>query len=127
MLGRFRVTIYGEKLKYKSQLYTLASLKKCFEIIPVVFIQACSLIGMPLMMAHRAFVTTIDVQLTSYQRFEIPSVPRFFDLRKPRSLKFITFAKVDPAIHLDNRYRLMRNEPMLDADGKETDRIGDDC
>nr|XP_012222967.1 PREDICTED: uncharacterized protein LOC105672534 [Linepithema humile] len=97
------------------------------KIIPVVFIQACSLIGMPLMMAHRAFVTTIDVQLTSYQRFEIPSVPRFFDLRKPRSLKFITFAKVDPAIHLDNRYRLMRNEPMLDADGKETDRIGDDC
>ncbi|XP_067210426.1 uncharacterized protein [Linepithema humile] len=57
------------------------------KIIPVVFIQACSLIGMPLMMAHRAFVTTIDVQLTSYQRFEIPSVPRFFDLRKPRSLK----------------------------------------
>ncbi|CAL7939266.1 unnamed protein product [Xylocopa violacea] len=31
-----------------------------------------------------------------------------------------------PAIHLDNRYRLMRNEPMLDADGKETDQIGED-
>lgn len=34
--------------------------------------------------------------------------------------------KLKPAIHLDNRYRLMRNEPMLDADGNETDQIGED-
>ncbi|KAF7383037.1 hypothetical protein HZH68_014886 [Vespula germanica] len=34
--------------------------------------------------------------------------------------------KLKPAIHLDNRYRLMRHEPMLDADGKETDEIGED-
>lgn len=31
-----------------------------------------------------------------------------------------------PAIHLDNRYRLMRREPMLDADGNETTEIGRD-
>lgn len=31
-----------------------------------------------------------------------------------------------PAIHLDNRYRLMRHEPMLDADGNVTDQIGED-
>ncbi|KAL2713472.1 hypothetical protein V1478_017170, partial [Vespula squamosa] len=34
--------------------------------------------------------------------------------------------KINPAIHLDNRYRLMRHEPMLDADGKETNEIGED-
>nr|KAF7398015.1 hypothetical protein H0235_016023 [Vespula pensylvanica] len=33
------------------------------------------------------FVTTIDVTLRDYHRFEIPSVPRFFDLRNPRVLK----------------------------------------
>lgn len=33
---------------------------------------------------------------------------------------------VKPAIHLDNRYRLMRGEPMLDANGNETDEIGED-
>ncbi|KAK2574903.1 hypothetical protein KPH14_002594 [Odynerus spinipes] len=34
--------------------------------------------------------------------------------------------KLNPAIHLDNRYRLMRHEPMLDAEGNQTDVIGDD-
>lgn len=31
-----------------------------------------------------------------------------------------------PAIHLDNRYRLMRGEQMLDALGNPTDEIGED-
>ena len=31
-----------------------------------------------------------------------------------------------PAIHLDNRYRLMRGEQMLDAQGNPTDQIGED-
>ncbi|TGZ52533.1 Uncharacterized protein DBV15_07946 [Temnothorax longispinosus] len=39
----------------------------------------------------------------------------------------ITLTEWKPAIHLDNRYRLMRHEPMLDADGNETDQIGEDC
>lgn len=34
--------------------------------------------------------------------------------------------ELKPAIHLDNRYRLMRKEPMLDASGRETDTIGED-
>ncbi|KAI4482202.1 hypothetical protein M0804_008753 [Polistes exclamans] len=34
--------------------------------------------------------------------------------------------KLKPAIHLDNRYRLMRHEPMLDANGNETNEIGED-
>ncbi|KYN39598.1 hypothetical protein ALC56_06092 [Trachymyrmex septentrionalis] len=44
-------------------------------------------------------------------------------------VKLIQFKPWKPAIHLDNRYRLMRHEPMLDADGNETDVIGkdDDC
>ncbi|KYN05272.1 hypothetical protein ALC62_03795 [Cyphomyrmex costatus] len=38
------------------------------------------------------------------------------------------FKEWKPAIHLDNRYRLMRHEPMLDADGNVTDVLGeDDC
>ncbi|XP_071574285.1 uncharacterized protein [Temnothorax nylanderi] len=85
------------------------------------------MLAIPFMAYHRLFVTTIDVQLTDYQRFEIPSVPRFFDLRNPRTLKLITLTEWKPAIHLDNRYRLMRHEPMLDADGNETDQIGEDC
>lgn len=38
--------------------------------------------------------------------------------------QLITFREWKPAIHLDNRYRLMRHEPMLDADGNKTDKIG---
>ncbi|XP_011645485.1 LOW QUALITY PROTEIN: uncharacterized protein LOC105432385 [Pogonomyrmex barbatus] len=97
-----------------------------FQLIPLVCVQTCVLLALPLMIYHRLFVTTIDVQLTDYQRFEIPSKPRFIDLRNPRSLKLITITKPKPAIHLDNRYRLMRHEPMLDADGNVTDKIGDD-
>ncbi|XP_071627465.1 uncharacterized protein [Temnothorax longispinosus] len=98
-----------------------------FQLIPLVFVQTCVMLAIPFMAYHRLFVTTIDVQLTDYQRFEIPSVPRFFDLRNPRTLKLITLTEWKPAIHLDNRYRLMRHEPMLDADGNETDQIGEDC
>ncbi|XP_076681606.1 uncharacterized protein LOC143375886 [Andrena cerasifolii] len=72
------------------------------------------------------FVTTIDVNFDKYQRFEIPSIPRFFDLRNPRHLKLMKMQELKPAIHLDNRYRLMRLESMLDADGNETDSIGED-
>ncbi|KAL0131187.1 hypothetical protein PUN28_002622 [Cardiocondyla obscurior] len=96
------------------------------QLIPLFFVQTCVLFAIPFMAYHRSFVTTIDVQMTDYQRFEIPSVPRFYDLRNPRSLKLIAFAKYNPVIHLDNRYRLMRHEPMLDADGNETDKIGED-
>ncbi|KAG7190112.1 hypothetical protein KM043_006246 [Ampulex compressa] len=38
----------------------------------------------------------------------------------------VTVREWKPAIHLDNRYRLMRKEPMLDANGMETNEIGDD-
>ncbi|EGI59066.1 hypothetical protein G5I_12777 [Acromyrmex echinatior] len=41
--------------------------------------------------------------------------------------KIIKFKKWKPAIHLDNRYRLMRQEPMLDADGNVTNELGEDC
>lgn len=41
--------------------------------------------------------------------------------------QLIQFKEWKPAIHLDNRYRLMRHEPMLDADGKVTDVLGEDC
>lgn len=33
--------------------------------------------------------------------------------------------KIEPAIGLDNRYRLMRGEPMLDAKGHITNDYGD--
>ncbi|XP_070155144.1 uncharacterized protein [Polyergus mexicanus] len=95
-------------------------------LIPLAFLTACAMFAIPFITYHRFFVTTIDVQMTKYQRFEIPSVPRFYDLRNPRSLKLIAFHEYKPAIHLDNRYRLMRHEPMLDADGKKTDKIGED-
>lgn len=40
--------------------------------------------------------------------------------------QIINFREWKPAIHLDNRYRLMRHEPMLDADGNVTEEIGED-
>ncbi|XP_043682273.1 uncharacterized protein LOC122635755 [Vespula pensylvanica] len=97
-----------------------------WELIPLLAIKTALLFSISFMCYHRMFVTTIDVTLRDYHRFEIPSVPRFFDLRNPRVLKLWYTKKLKPAIHLDNRYRLMRHEPMLDADGKETDEIGED-
>ncbi|XP_018316325.1 uncharacterized protein [Mycetomoellerius zeteki] len=111
----------------KSMLFTLEGLKKKWELIPLVLLNACVMLAVPSLIYHRLFITTIDVQLTDYQRYEIPSVPRFYDLRNPRILKLIQFKEWKPAIHLDNRYRLMRHEPMLDADGKVTDVLGEDC
>ncbi|XP_039314840.1 uncharacterized protein LOC105193822 isoform X2 [Solenopsis invicta] len=108
------------------KLYTVKGVKQYWELIPLILLQTCAFFGMPFMAYHRMFVTTIDVQLTDYQRFEIPSVPKFYDLRNPRTLKLIEFTKWEPAIHLDNRYRLMRHEPMLDADGNKTHEIGSD-
>ncbi|XP_017883198.1 uncharacterized protein LOC108626817 isoform X2 [Ceratina calcarata] len=49
--------------------------------------------------------------------------------RSARSAMFIPlvqFHEIKPAVHLDNRYRLMRHEPMLDAEGQRTDKIGKD-
>ncbi|XP_076761892.1 uncharacterized protein LOC143429923, partial [Xylocopa sonorina] len=97
-----------------------------FQIIPLLALEACVLLSIPILASHRIFFTTIDVRIAGYHRFEIPSVPTFFDLRNPRVLKLIKFRDWKPTIHLDNRYRLMRNEPMLDANGRETDRIGED-
>ncbi|XP_046828475.1 uncharacterized protein LOC124428465 [Vespa crabro] len=75
---------------------------------------------------HLVSISFFAFSLKDYHRFEIPSVPRFFDLRNPRVLKLWHTKKPQPAIHLDNRYRLMRHEPMLDVDGNETNEIGED-
>ncbi|XP_018316323.1 uncharacterized protein [Mycetomoellerius zeteki] len=74
----------------KSMLFTLEGLKKKWELIPLVLLNACVMLAVPSLIYHRLFITTIDVQLTDYQRYEIPSVPRFYDLRNPRILKFDT-------------------------------------
>ncbi|XP_011690513.1 PREDICTED: uncharacterized protein LOC105451640 [Wasmannia auropunctata] len=109
----------------RRNLFRIEGIKKHYEMVPLLILQTCAFFAMPFWSYHRMFLTTIDVQLTEYQRFEIPSKPRFFDLRNPRSMKLITFGKEwKPAIHLDNRYRLMRHEPMLDAYGNVTDKIG---
>lgn len=57
----------------------------------------------------------------------------FYILLKRKNKKKLFFRlqlwytkKQKPAIHLDNRYRLMRHEPMLDADGNETNEIGEE-
>ncbi|KAL2713469.1 hypothetical protein V1478_017167, partial [Vespula squamosa] len=55
--------------------------------LPLFAIKAALLISITFMCYQRMFVTTIDVTLRDYHRFEIPSVPRFFDLRNPRVLK----------------------------------------
>ncbi|XP_032675238.1 uncharacterized protein LOC116846028 isoform X2 [Odontomachus brunneus] len=71
----------------KSKLFKAETIRRNWQLIPLAVLHACMMIAIPFIACHRLFVTTIDVQLTDYQRFEIPSVPRFFDLRKPRSLK----------------------------------------
>ncbi|XP_018341885.1 PREDICTED: uncharacterized protein LOC108748323 isoform X2 [Trachymyrmex septentrionalis] len=70
--------------------FTLEGVKKKWELIPLVLLNVCMMVVIPSMVYHRFFVSTIDIQPTAYQRFEIPSVPRFYDLRNPRSLKFDT-------------------------------------
>ncbi|XP_076396421.1 uncharacterized protein LOC105662556 [Megachile rotundata] len=110
----------------KLDFYSLKTVKKEYSMVPLVIVKGLVLLSLPIITAHRFFLTTIDVQVCGYHRFEIPSVPRFFDLRNPRSLKLIKDRNLQPAIHLDNRYRLMRGEPMLDANGNETSEIGDD-
>ncbi|KYN27555.1 hypothetical protein ALC57_03055 [Trachymyrmex cornetzi] len=128
MIGSSRLSGFSRcGVKATKSMFTLEGLKKKWELIPLVLFNACVMLAVPSMIYHRFFVTTIDVQLTDYQRFEIPSVPRFYDLRNPRSLKLIQLKEWKPAIHLDNRYRLMRHEPMLDADGNVTNMLGEDC
>ncbi|KAL2749585.1 hypothetical protein V1477_002525 [Vespula maculifrons] len=58
-----------------------------YVLIPLLAIKTALLFTISFMCYHRMFVTTIDVTLRDYHRFEIPSVPRFFDLRNPRVLK----------------------------------------
>ncbi|XP_076227756.1 uncharacterized protein LOC143175014 [Nomia melanderi] len=110
----------------KFDLFTAKRIRKNWSVIPLLMIEACVLVSIPLIALHRMFVTTIDVKLGGRSRYEIPSIPRFYDLRNPRSLKLMQLQELKPAIHLDNRYRLMRKEPMLDANGCETDTIGED-
>nr|XP_033329232.1 uncharacterized protein LOC117221957 [Megalopta genalis] len=117
---------YGEETS-KFDLYSnKKKIMRHYGIIPLLVIKACVVAAIPLMILHRLFVTTIDVKLSDYHRYEIPSIPRFFDLRNPRSLKLRTVQEVKPAIHLDNRYRLMRHEQMLNDEGCKTDNIGED-
>ncbi|XP_063979041.1 uncharacterized protein LOC135163504 [Diachasmimorpha longicaudata] len=114
------------KLDFKgtTSVYSLGQIKKNYGITPLLAIQLGALGGLLFMIYHRTFVTTIDVQL-GYQRWEMESKPKFMDLRNPRSLKLIK-DNLEPTIALDNRYRLMRNEPMYDANGQETNEIGTD-
>ncbi|XP_034181579.1 uncharacterized protein LOC117604995 [Osmia lignaria lignaria] len=131
MIGRLRVPPCFIKTPFpgksgKIAIITWKDIKKNWVLMPLVLIKICVLTSAALLAAHRLFWTTIDVRLYDYYRFEIPPVPRFFDLRNPRPLKLVKLQRLCPAIHLDNRYRLMRHEPMLDADGKETKEIGKD-
>ncbi|XP_076175199.1 uncharacterized protein LOC143150615 [Ptiloglossa arizonensis] len=133
MVGRLRVPTCFLTTPYpctkdlpKFDLFSMKKLKKCWSTIPLLLLQACVVISIPVIGCYKLFYTSIDVQLGGRQRFEIPSVPWFFDLRKPRVLKLVKLQEWKPVIHLDNRYRLMRNEPMLDADGNVTDDIGED-
>ncbi|XP_011297040.1 uncharacterized protein [Fopius arisanus] len=105
-------------------IYTTAQIKKNYGVCPLLALQLGALGGMLFMIYHRTFVTTIDVQMGN-QRWEMQSKPKFIDLRNPRSLKLME-NKIESTIALDNRYRLMRNEPMYDVSGQETDEIGDD-
>ncbi|XP_050449821.1 uncharacterized protein LOC126850654 [Cataglyphis hispanica] len=116
----------GKPIKKWAKLLSLEVFIRDVELIPLAFLTVWSSATICFWTYHRLFISTIDVQMTQYARYEIPSVPKFFDLRNPRSLKILTFTHYKPAIHLDNRYRLMRHEPMLDADYKETDQIGED-
>ncbi|XP_015119267.1 uncharacterized protein LOC107042646 [Diachasma alloeum] len=110
--------------KLNTSVYSWAQIKKNYAVTPLLALQLGAAGGILFMIYHRTFVTTIDVQM-GYQRWEMESKPRFIDLRNPRSLKLIK-DKPAPAIALDNRYRLMRNEPMYDANGQETNEIGTD-
>ncbi|KAF7383039.1 hypothetical protein HZH68_014888 [Vespula germanica] len=67
--------------------FSLPILCRTFQLIPLLAIKTALLFTISFMCYHRMFVTTIDVTLRDYHRFEIPSVPRFFDLRNPRVLK----------------------------------------
>ncbi|XP_076644964.1 uncharacterized protein LOC143354596 [Halictus rubicundus] len=116
---------HGKKVPTRNS-FALLPVSIRFQIVPLLVMQTCVAIIGPLFSLHRLFITTIDVWLPDYHRFEIPPIPQFFDLRKPRVLKLKTVEEVKPAIHLDNRYRLMRNEPMLDEEGCKTDKIGED-
>ncbi|XP_026670930.1 uncharacterized protein LOC108626817 isoform X1 [Ceratina calcarata] len=111
----------------KFDFLTVKKIKQNWSVIPLLVMNLTLVAIIPPILCFRLFYATIDVQLgDGYYRYEIPTVPRFFDLRKPRSLKLVQFHEIKPAVHLDNRYRLMRHEPMLDAEGQRTDKIGKD-
>ncbi|XP_018341884.1 PREDICTED: uncharacterized protein LOC108748323 isoform X1 [Trachymyrmex septentrionalis] len=90
--------------------FTLEGVKKKWELIPLVLLNVCMMVVIPSMVYHRFFVSTIDIQPTAYQRFEIPSVPRFYDLRNPRSLKFLDSILVSSKLRVRIIDNLMRKE-----------------
>ncbi|CAK9812084.1 hypothetical protein ANTPLA_LOCUS7283 [Anthophora plagiata] len=92
----------------------------------MIAIKAGILMVIPVLASYRLFFATIDVTLGGYHRFEIPTVPRFFDLREPRVLKIVKRNELKPAIFLDNLYRMMRGDPMVDENGNEIEEIGED-
>ncbi|XP_031786879.1 uncharacterized protein LOC116417554 [Nasonia vitripennis] len=111
---------------FKWGIFTKRRLSINYECIPLIAVNCLAIAALPFVIWSRTFVTTIDVTFGGLPRWEIPSQPTFFDLRHPRNLKWMKTDDWKPAIHLDNRYRLMRGEPMLDANGNETDEIGED-
>ncbi|CAK9800365.1 hypothetical protein ANTQUA_LOCUS2422 [Anthophora quadrimaculata] len=92
----------------------------------MIAMKATILMVIPVFASYRLFFARIDAVLGGYYRFEIPTVPRFFDLRKPRVLKIMKRNKIKPAIFLDNLYRMMRGDPLLDENGNEIEEIGED-
>nr|XP_034181580.1 uncharacterized protein LOC117604995 isoform X3 [Osmia lignaria] len=100
MIGRLRVPPCFIKTPFpgksgKIAIITWKDIKKNWVLMPLVLIKICVLTSAALLAAHRLFWTTIDVRLYDYYRFEIPPVPRFFDLRNPRPLKHETVAPFD--------------------------------
>ncbi|XP_078040149.1 uncharacterized protein LOC144471711 [Augochlora pura] len=133
MAGYLRVPrCFQARVRYTDDIpkFDLFSNKKKimrhYGIIPLLVIKAGVICAIPLIILHRMFVTTIDLRLYRSHRYEIPTTPEFIDLRAPRTLKLRTVEEVKPAVHLDNRYRLMRHEQMLNDEGCKTDNIGED-
>ncbi|XP_024942570.1 uncharacterized protein LOC107269499 isoform X2 [Cephus cinctus] len=95
---KFKRTLTSMRLKWPTcdpqKFFLFAQLRKHWSLIPLVALNCLIFTAIPLFAWHRTFVTTIDVQLGNYQRWEIPTVPRFFDLRNPRNLK--QRARADP-------------------------------
>ncbi|XP_043468867.1 uncharacterized protein LOC122502742 [Leptopilina heterotoma] len=118
----------GLKDMLSSRMFRLSTIKRHYSSIPLAFLIMYDLCAVTLFSYNALFCSTIDVRLSgrNLPRYEMTSSPGWFDLRKPRCLKLLKIQDIKPAIHLDNRYRLMRGEQMLDALGNPTDEIGED-